>query len=318
MSEDRLRIAYRGNFRPSWSTENHVASSMELLGHEVMRCQEDDLAWDQQIKVVEEYGARVFWWTQTYGYALKWDQKEALEAVEELNKRVVTVSYHLDKWWGLAREADLTPEYPFFRTRHVYTADGDHDERFMSIGVNHRWSPPAVYSPEAVPGTPQRRWNVDIAFLGTVRGYHTEWNHRQELVQALSRRYRSHFRTFPRPGQHAFRGQALNDLLASVKVVVGDSLCLGCEKYVSDRLYETIGRGGFMIFPNIKGLDDHYLDRTVVPTYEFGDFSGLFSMIDHYLRVPKEREMLRELGGKWVRDNHTYEHRVQKILAEVI
>ena len=56
------------------------------------------------------------------------------------------------------------------------------------------------------------------------------------------------------------RGKELNDLYATAKVVVGDTLCKGFNYpyYFSDRLFETTGRGGFLIHPYIKGLEDYF------------------------------------------------------------
>ena len=40
-----MRIVYVGNFGPSFSTESHVALSLESLGHTVVRQQENEVDW---------------------------------------------------------------------------------------------------------------------------------------------------------------------------------------------------------------------------------------------------------------------------------
>jgi hypothetical protein len=43
-----MKIAFRGNFGPLHSTESHVAVTMELLGHQVVRIQEDTVPWEAE------------------------------------------------------------------------------------------------------------------------------------------------------------------------------------------------------------------------------------------------------------------------------
>lgn len=42
-----MLIGYCGNFKPSHSTETHLARTLEQAGHQVARLQEDDLTLDQ-------------------------------------------------------------------------------------------------------------------------------------------------------------------------------------------------------------------------------------------------------------------------------
>jgi len=63
------------------------------------------------------------------------------------------------------------------------------------------------------------------------------------------------------------RGEALNQIYANAKIVVGDTLNLDFKYpwYSSDRLFEVTGRGGFMIYPDIEGLDTFFeRDKEIV------------------------------------------------------
>ena len=116
-------------------------------------------------------------------------------------------------------------------------------------------------APEAVTGFPLDRYRSTIAFVGSHDGgYHQEHQHRHELVGWLRTNYRNDCRFFPEPGQHAVRGQDLQDLCASVDVVIGDSCFAGTglPNYWSDRIPETLGRGGLLVHPYVPGLEDHF------------------------------------------------------------
>ena len=90
-------------------------------------------------------------------------------------------------------------------------------------------------------------------------------------------------------GQPSIRNHDLNRLYASVKVCVGDSLCPGFNhpRYWSDRLPETIGRGGFIIHPRIEGIEEEYGGR--VELFGFNDWDTLKLKIDYYLASEDER-----------------------------
>ena len=106
-------------------------------------------------------------------------------------------------------------------------------------------------------------------------------------------------------------------MYAGSKVAVGDTLCLGFNYpwYASDRLFEAPGRGGFQIFPFIKGIPELF-DGTM-PFFDFGDFDQLKNMIDYYVDNDHGRETLRTLCHAHVKGHHTYVHRWQTILELV-
>jgi hypothetical protein len=116
------------------------------------------------------------------------------------------------------------------------------------------------------------------------------------------------------------RGQALNDLYASVPVIVGDS-CLykSTGRYVSDRIPETLGRGGFLIHPHVDGVTDGALWRAGehLVCWDVGDWAGLRARIDESLANVALRERIRIQGQDHTRAHHTYSHRVNEVL-EVI
>ena len=185
-------------------------------------------------------------------------------------------------------------------------------------GINHRWYPPAILAEEAQLGEARTEYLADIGFVGNMTGYaHPEWGpYRRRLFKHLTARYRRSFRVFPTPGKPAIRGKALQDLYASVKVVVGDS-CLagGIGRYWSDRIPETTGRGGFLIHPQVVGLVD---EHPALVTYPLGDFTALTGLIDAYLHDPEGRASLARINRDDTLSFHTYQHRMRRLLEEVM
>lgn len=313
-----MKVAYIGNFGVSFSTESHVAGSLELLGHQVLRIQEDTVDWTWVPVHAAANGVDFVLWTHTHGFAPEPFHDAQLAMLERLRQAgIPSVAFHLDKWWGLERQEQVYE--PFFQCDLVVTADGGHQADWERIGVNHVWMPPAVYGPETYLGTPRREDRKDVGFVGSWREYgHADvWPWRFELVSAVWKRYGSRFRAWPRG--KALRGAELNDVYASVKVIVGDS-CLagGATHYWSDRVPETIGRGGFLLHPDVPGLDDHFPAEFPV-RYQVGDLRGVFDLIDYWTDPARDDERLERVrcGIEYVQTFHTYEVRMRDVVERV-
>jgi hypothetical protein len=111
-------------------------------------------------------------------------------------------------------------------------------------------------------------------------------------------------------------------------VVVGDS-CLvpGADgkpmtRYTSDRVPETLGRGGLLIHPEVDGVTydkggiaglSSYVPGEHLLTWELGNWAMLQEMIEWALSHPDENEEIREAAVKHVADLHTYTKRMESI-----
>jgi hypothetical protein len=310
-----MRVAYVGNFQPEHSTENHVRRALESLDVEVVPLQESERDWDN-LKA-DTRGADFMLWTRTAGFDPS-DLDAQWLAVKSLD--IPTVGYHLDRFWGITGDHRqyAIPKSVFFHQDLLCTADGGHQQEWGDAEINHHWYPPAILREEAEIGEALTVWKADVCFVGNLTTYgHVEWApYRKQLYKYLSTKYRrNRFRVFPGGRQPGIRGKALQDLYASVKVVVGDS-CLsgGVERYWSDRIPETTGRGGFLIHPAVVGLSDEYPHLV---TYRLDDFADLGEKIDRYLEDDEERRRVATMGREWVLGGHTYQHRMVRLLQEV-
>jgi hypothetical protein len=316
-----VKVAYIGNVGPDsapHSTENHVARAFEANGVEVHRVHEQRFRWD----AAEVPDVDFVLWTHTHGFAPPRTHDRQARFLDAMRQRgVATVSYHLDRWWDLDREPQLAE--PFFRTDLVCTADGGNQNRFAALGINHVWYPPGVSEPECEPGVFRPELASDVAFVGSWQGgYHRESAHRSELVEWLRSTYGDRCRFWPTAGEHAVRGEALRDLYASVKVLVGDSCLVGTglnEKYVSDRVPESIGRGGLLVHPHVDGVTDGilYTSGEHLLTWPAYDWKALRQTIAEALASEGLRQRVSAAGKAHVLANHTYEARMRTLLVDL-
>lgn len=301
-----MRIAYVSRFAPGWATEQDLARALERAGHRVRRLAEQSSStWLAELPA----GAELVIWTT----ARQAPAEEAAEGLHRLRGKVPVVGYHLDRWWGLRRQREVERD-PFFHCDLLVTADGGHDAEWASAGIAHRWLPPAVDAEEArLEGRFDPQLAVDVAFVGSWRRYLPDWPHRLELVQKLRSWLGPRFGTWP---DHLgpVRGQRLADLYASARVVVGDSCLAGGGRYWSDRIPETLGRGGFLLHPEVEGLGEHFKADEHLATWPAGDWPALQGALERWLLDDAGRAAVAMAGRAHVLEHHTYDVRARQLL----
>lgn len=308
-----MRVAFVGNFLVPYSTESHHAAVWESLGWEVIRLQENSTTTDAVIAACK--GAQLFQWTSTHGWSFggSVSQHEMVQKIRDLG--VPSFSYHLDLYWNLNqldRRQDRIGVHPSWQLDWFFSTDGG-DHPWKERGVNHVWMPPGVVDSGVYRGEFNQPLASDVGFVGSI-GYHPEFRYRTQLIENLKSHYGSRFRTYA-----GMRERALNSCYASIKCVVGDH-CFSTNpdlKYWSDRLPETLGRGGWMVYPRVAGLEEfitHGLD-----TYNAGNFQELYSKTDYWLDPAHdaEKEQRRASLMDYVKQNHTYSVRLKEILRVI-
>jgi len=312
-----MKIAFVGNFDVSYSSENHHASSLETLGHEVVKLQEAKTRTETILEIAMDCDILV--WVHTHG----WVTEGAIDVgmLFRLLKKsgVITLSYHLDLWLGIKRQKDLEAD-PFYKEiEHFFATDKLMADWFNSFTkVKGHYIPAGVYDKEVYIDRTPHQFTNDVIFVGS-KGYHSEWKYRPKLINHLSETFGSKFTHIGGDGAGTVRGAELNSLYGSSKVAVGDTLCLNFKYpyYFSDRLFESTGRGAFTIFPYITGIEDNFVIDKEIVTYKFDDFNELDEKIRYYLENETEREQIRLAGHERTKKEHTYLHRWTAILERV-
>lgn len=302
-----MKIGFIGNFIPPHSTENDRKWSFEKLGHEVITFQENHTSADQLIFAIHNKTVDVLFYSHTH------DPSYVIQGLREVfqlakTRNIPTVSVHLDRWLGLNRVTDMGNEATWF-TEYIFMADGSPEaaEKYNELGLNWYYLKAGVVERDCYLAQPDHaRFPHEIVFVGSM-GYHPEYPWRPELVRWLHKTYGNRFGHYGNDGLKVVRGHDLNVLYASAKIAIGDSCFGGRPRYVSDRYYETRGRGGLLLHPEVEGVDN-----VGVINYPHGNFEGLQVAIDTALSM--WRPHLRDEGFNWVKTNETYTNRAQEML----
>ena len=292
-TQDKTRIILVGKFQRLWD-EEYIARSFESIGCEVFRLQEhqDYVDVNNHIKSRKPH---ILLYT-------KWDvHPETLRLCKLLG--VKTVSWVFDLYFDYTREYQVKSK-TFFKSEYVVTTDAGHDDRWKERGINHKCVRQGIYAPECYMLKPEP--DIDVVFVGSESPVYPE---RNSMMINLSKHY--NFRWFGRRDTNEVRGEKLNILFSRCKVVVGDSYY--SPNYWSNRIVETLGRGGFLIHRDVPGLKEEYPDLV---TYD-GTLEDLMVKIDYYLANEKERLEIVKRNFELVKSKYTMEHKCADLLNSI-
>lgn len=289
-AKDKTRITFIGKFT-HLHDEEYIARSFEDLG-----CQVDRLpAHVKDVELAEfirVHRPNILLYTK---YDISPQIQKVCQAIG-----TKTVCWLFDLYFDYTREYQVKNK-PFFKSDYVFTTDGGHDHRWLELGINHHCVRQGIYAKECYKLEPNP--DIDVAFIGCESPVYPE---RTETMNWLAKNY--NFRWYGRKDTNEVRGEKLNILFAHTKVVVGDSF--PSPRYWSNRVVETLGRGGFLIHREVEGIKEEYPDLV---TYD-GTKEDLKQKIDYYLTNEKERLAIVKKNLELVKSSYTMTHKCQELL----
>ena len=291
MSE-KYKIGIIGSFKNLWD-EEYIAQAFEKLGHQVIR-------FDWQNASAEMILERELDFILTV--------KRDIERYEKLLGKVKTVYWLFDLFWGTPREAVMKYDIKM-KSDFVFSTDGGHNKEFKDLDINHYLLRQSIWDEDVYLTEPDLLYPEEIVFVGTNNSW---WNYRQRLISFLQRIYGRKFKRYGLKGQDEIRGDDLNRLYNSAKIVVGDSVY--SPHYWSNRVYDVLGRGGFLVHPKIPGLEQEFEYYKHFVPYDINNFQQLREIIDYYLIHDLERNKIRLKGFQYCKNHYTTTKRCQEML----
>lgn len=150
---------------------------------------------------------------------------------------------------------------------------------------------------------------VDILFTGSqIHG-----GKRISFLDECRAVYGDRFKTVGHHPRDRVHGRALADLIASAKIVVAPDGPV-TDRYYSNRVYLTLGFGGFMLHPRCDRLLDHYgpLDLCYYTSRE-----TFHRCVELYLDRPDVRQDIARHGYETTVARHLYRHRCADLVSAV-
>lgn len=293
-----MKIIYIGKHASGGNDdEGAIAHSLRELGHEVVEIKERKA----HLKINRHEGDFILFH--------KWEDTEALS---QYTAPKVCWYFDLVDWPDTTLRARCRQRIEWMKrtlplTNLMFCTDGDWVERNkaqygekiirLSQGADERFMGMGTLDPSSD--------IVPILFTGHPKGGRARLNH----VRDLQLRYGKRFQVVNGVHRHELR-----DLFARTRVVIAPDSPV-TDLYWSNRVYLTLGFGGFLLHPYCSLLAEHYRDGEEIVFYRTR--KELEEKIDYYLRHPAERFSIQAAGFRRTQLEHTYRHRVADLLRTV-
>jgi O-antigen biosynthesis protein len=108
--------------------------------------------------------------------------------------------------------------------------------------------------------------------------------------------------------------EVLNRYYSSARIVLNDHWPdMRSHGFLSNRLYDALACGAFVISDDVVGMDQAFEGAVVT----YSDRDDLRRLIDQYLSNPEARRAMGERGRAIVLERHTFGHRADRLLAAI-
>lgn len=303
---------YYGQFEHFGYCENWIAEALDRNGHHCLRVKR--ATWfDEEllIKIARDNNVTHLLLSKTPEV-----KPSQLLSIKNAGIKIVFWTFdwmrHPDAWeWyaPLAKIADIC-----FQTDGTGEAEFYRSE-FINRVELHQGCVPGLHDfpkPSSFHGSrDMSTLGSDVTFIGS------EYTpRRHELVANLKRITDGQwsFAKWGEPGEQLW-GQSFAAAVHTSSIVVGDNFVNDVKGYWSDRVYLTLGCGGFFLTAYVPGLEDHFKNHEDLVWWT--DFEDLERLIRFYMPREALRRSIALTGYRKVHAFHTYTRRIQKFIHAV-
>jgi len=311
----KLKILQVGPGKKELRTEFYIKKEFKLLGHSVLTFN------DIKIYNLLSFLSHIFFRIITYLFnpdliIYSKAKKISIANFQWANKKYTTIMWYFDI------------QVPFQnsileRARRVdifYITNIGQIPFLTQNGVNARYLPQACYTDYSYKSN-NREYLYDVSFIGNNNKH---MGMREMLLKQVSEYYDLHLwgKRWETGTTYTSHERIFGEKYANVcirsKIVLdikSYEYCLLANGYFSNRVFITLGYGGFLLSQKVKGKDEIFEDGKHLVYFETQD--ELIELIGYYLSHDEEREKIARQGKEYVLQNHTYRIRIAQILDDI-
>lgn len=151
----------------------------------------------------------------------------------------------------------------------------------------------------------QQRWEHDVSFLGAMDEWHEDTCDRTNVITAI---INGGFDLNTKPAY----GEKASEVYYRTKINIGSNHFPKVSHAMSVRDFKVMGAGGFLLTNYVKDMEEFFIPGVDLATYRTP--AECVSQTKYYLEHEEERMEIALNGYEKVHANHTYAHRMQKVI----
>jgi hypothetical protein len=158
-------------------------------------------------------------------------------------------------------------------------------------------------------------WKSDIAFIGQARADES----RVVLIRKLVKRfnvkvYGKNWQAFGiKSTLKTVTPRSYGLICGGAKIILGADITDKVEGYWSNRLWLTLGCGGFFLTAYVRGIENFFENKRHLVWYH--SETECLSLAEEYLAKPDIRRKIARQGYHLVHEHHTFHHFVQRAIS---
>ena len=158
-------------------------------------------------------------------------------------------------------------------------------------------------------------WKSDIAFIGAARAHESRVSLTKNLMGKLN--VKVYGRNWKKFGLKAtlktVTPRSYGLICGGAKIILGADITCEVEGYWSNRLWLTLGSGGFFLTAYVRGMEDFFENRKHLVWYH--DEQECLNLAYEYLAKPVERRNIARRGYELVHNHYTFHHFADRVIA---
>ena len=308
---DVSTIYYYGQFSRPGDCENWIANALNRNGYYCYRIDKDLVSFnDFQLRAIRDKPDACLF-TKI--------PEVPLDAFRNFSETFREYSGGLVLWWTfdwmnhpevcswylpMAQQSDICFQTDGYGNAEVYrNLRINRYELHQAADVQH--DIPKEITPEDV-----ERFVANVSFAGSLyTDRRREINKRLYAMECDDYKYYGN-QALRSGGGKEIWGQDFAKMCYLSKIVIGDNHTNDVAGYWSDRVYLTLGCGGFFLTSYVPGLEKKFINHGHLVWYN--DLDEMEELINYYLPREAERKVIAKNGYEFVRTNHTYDNRIQE------
>ncbi len=256
---------------------------------------------------------------------------EAIDKIREFHKNPI-VGWIFDVTLGGTYVKDVEPYVKFLtKLDKFYTMDADAVPELKELGVNVDYMTEGCHIPQHKPvifnSFQKKKYGADIVFLGSTGSIHPN---REKLLKRIADEGFD-FKIYGEVGyeensepewikKHHTGYAAINNYHSMAcrasKIVIGIDGWPERKHSMSARIYRTLCAGAFLLTTHTKDIEDFFVPGEHLDVFD--DENDMIEKIIKYLQDDELREKIAKAGQELVQKEHTFKHRLQRIINENI
>lgn len=255
--------------------------------------------------------------------------KFPIKMVEWLNKQQVkTAVWFTEDPYYMDRTMTLSPYYDF-----LFTIDSAALEYYKNNGHKHAYQLPLAAEPEVFrPRQTQGKYNSDICILGYP--YPNRTNYIRFLLQNTNYKIKvvgrwkntlNQFRNHSNLDIHEgwVEPSIAADFYNGANIVLNTHRPFNLRenqnrlgivgKSINNRTFDAAACGSFQLIEFKEDLPEHFIENEELVC--FRSYQELLQKLDYYMQSKEERERIANNARERVLGEHTFKHRLDKMLA---